>query len=127
MKKLGFSKMKSIVATETITSSKYDNKGVTAEWRYYVTDHDKKNKKLPNYTRGHWGVESMHWCLDVHLHDDKDKKYEKNAAENFAKVKRFLFNLVKKKPPVAKKKRSLRSHLKRVGWDLDYLVRLLFE
>ena len=127
MKKLGFSKMKSIVATETITSSKYDNKGVTAEWRYYVADHDKKDKKLPNYTRGHWGVESMHWCLDVHLHDDKDKKYEKNAAENFAKVKRFLFNLVKKKPPVAKKKRSLRSHLKRVGWDLDYLVRLLFE
>jgi len=126
IRKLGFSAMQSIVATETISSSKYDDKGVTAEWRYYVTDHDKSNEKLPTYTRGHWGVESMHWCLDVHLNDDKDKKYEKNAAENFAKTKRFLLNLVKMKPPLSKKKRSLRSNLKLVGWDLDYLVRLLF-
>ncbi len=55
----------------------------------------------------------------------KDKKYEINAAENFAKTKRFLFNLVKSKPPTGKK-RSLRSNLKLVGWDLDYLTRLIF-
>ena len=73
----------------------------------------------------HWQVESMHWCLDVHLNDDRDKKYEKNAAENFAKVKRFLLNLVKSKPPSGKK-RSLRSNLKLVGWDLNYLVKILF-
>ena len=46
----------------------------------------------------------MHWCLDVHLNYDKDKKYEKNAAENFAKTKRFLFNLVKSNPPAGTKR-----------------------
>lgn len=122
--KLGFSKMKTVIATETISSSKY-KAGVSAEWRYYLTDHDKSNSKLPTYIRGHWQVESMHWCLDVHLNDDKDKKYEKNAAENFAKTKRFLLSLVKSKPPKGKK-RSLRSNLKQVGWDLEYLVSLLF-
>lgn len=121
---LGFSDMRTILATETISSSNYTS-DVTSEWRYYLSDHDKANIKLPDYIRDHWQVESMHWCLDVHLNDDKDKKYTKNAAENFAKTKRFLFNLVKTKPPTGKK-RSLRSNLKLVGWNLDYLVKLLF-
>ena len=55
----------------------------------------------------------------------KDKKYDDVAAENFAKTKRFLLNLVKSKPPIGKK-RSIRSNLKKVGWDLDYLVKILF-
>ena len=63
--------------------------------------------------------------LDVHLNDDRDKKYEENAAENFARTKRFLLDLVKSNPPKGKK-RSIRSNLKRVGWDKDYLVSLLF-
>lgn len=121
---LGLSEMKTIIATETISSSPYQD-NVTAEWRYYITNHDKNHKKLADYIRGHWSIESYHWLLDVHLNDDKDKKYEKNAAENFAKTKRFLLDLVKSKPPQGKK-RSIRSNLKRVGWDLDYLVELLF-
>lgn len=123
-KGLGFPELKTVIATETISSSKYSTKS-TAEWRYYLTDHDKSQSKLPTYIRGHWSVESMHWLLDVHLNDDKDKKYEKNAAENFAKTKRFLLSLVKSKPPQGKK-RSVRSSIKRVGWDLDYLVKLIF-
>lgn len=124
MKALGFTDLHTVIATETITSSKYKD-GVEAEWRYYITDHAAENKKLPTYIREHWKIESMHWLLDVHLGDDKDKKYEKNAAENFAKTKRFLLNLVKSQPPKGKK-RSVRSNLKKVGWDLDYLVRILF-
>jgi len=124
--KLGFSKMNTIIATETISSDKYiTDKSVKYEWRYYISNHNKSNNSLPSYIRNHWQVESMHWLLDVHLNDDKDKKYEKNAAENFAKTKRFLLNLVKSTPPQGKK-RSIRSNLKKVGWDLDYLVELLF-
>ncbi len=124
IRKLGFTKMQTVVAAETISSSKY-KEGTTAEWRYYLTDHDKSHEKLPDYIKDHWQVESMHWCLDVHLNDDKDKKYEKNAAENFAKTKRFLFSLVKSNPPKGKK-HSVRANLKLVGWDLNYLVQLLF-
>ena len=125
MKSLGFTDLNAIVATEAITSCKYNTRGVTAEWQYYVTDHLAENTKLPTYIRDHWKIESTHWLLDVHLRDDKDKKYEKIAAENFAKTKRFLLNLVKSSPPKGKK-RSVRSNLKKVGWDLDYLVQLLF-
>ncbi len=124
IKALGFSEMKTVIATETISSTPY-TEGVTAEWRYYITNHDKAHVKLSDYVRGHWAIESRHWLLDVHLNDDKDKKYEENAAQNFAKTKRFLLDLVKSKPPEGKK-RSVRSNLKRVGWDIDYLVKLLF-
>ena len=122
---LSLNQMKTIIATETISGSKYTDE-VSAEWRYYVTNHDKSHPKLADYIRGHWSIESYHWLLDVHLNDDKDKKYEVNAAENFAKTKRFLLDSVKSRPPEGKK-RSVRSNLKRVGWDLDYLVTLLFR
>ena len=122
--KLGFSEMNTIIATETISKSDYEDK-VSAQWRYHITDHDKRHPKLAQYIRDHWQIESMHWLLDVHLNDDRDKKYETNAAENFAKTKRLLLNLVKSKPQQGKKM-SIRSHIKRVGWDLDYLSILLF-
>ena len=121
---LGFSDMKTVIATETISGSPY-KEDVTAEWRYYITNHDKTQPNLANYIRNHWSIESYHWLLDVHLNDDRDKKYEENAAENFARTKRFLLDLVKSNPPKGKK-RSIRSNLKRVGWDKDYLVSLLF-
>lgn len=124
IRKLGLSEMKTVIATETISSSRY-KKDVSAEWRYYITSHDGANRQLPAFIRDHWQVESMHWLLDVHLNDDKDKRYEKNAAENFSKTKRFLLNMVKSKPPKGKK-RSVRSNLLSVGWNMDYLVELLF-
>lgn len=124
IKKLGFSQLNTVIATETISDSKY-TEGVTAQWRYYITDHQPDHVKLPNYIRDHWKVESTHWLLDVHLADDKNKKYEKIAAENFAKTKRLLLNLVKLNPPKGKK-RSIRSRLKKMSWDLDYFVQILF-
>lgn len=115
--------IKTIIATETI-SSENNIQGTTAEWRYYVSSHDVSNK-LASYVRNHWSIENeYHWQLDVHLHDDADKKHDKIAATNFAKTKRLLLCLVKSKLPEGKK-RSVRSRLKRVSWDLDYLLTLL--
>jgi predicted transposase YbfD/YdcC len=117
--------IKTIIATETISSEKNKPGTTTAEWRYYVSSHESITNKLASYVRNHWSIESeYHWELDVHLHDDADKKHDKNAATNFAKTKRLLLSLVKSKMPEGKK-RSVRSRLKRVGWDLDYLMTLL--
>lgn len=115
--------IETIIATETISSEK-NKPGTTAEWRYYVSSHA-VNIKLASYVRNHWSIESeYHWELDVHLNDDADKKHDKIAATNFAKTKRLLLCLVQSKLPEGKK-RSVRSRLKRVSWDLDYLLTLL--
>ena len=117
--------IKTIIATETISSQNNKPEHVSSEWRYYVSSHNENNAKLASYVRNHWSIESeYHWELDVHLHDDADKKHDTNAATNFAKTKRLLLSLVKSKLPEGKK-RSVRSRLKRVSWDMDYLLTLL--
>lgn len=57
--KLGFSQMSTIIATETISSDKYkEDKSVKSEWRYYISNHGKDNKSLPNYSR----IREWHYC-----------------------------------------------------------------
>ncbi|MEG3069321.1 MAG: ISAs1 family transposase [Syntrophaceticus schinkii] len=45
--------------------------------------------------RTHWGVESMHWSLDVIFGDDHNRTRETAAAQNLAIVKRMVFNTLK--------------------------------
>lgn len=118
-----FKNLKSIIATENIAMRSSDAE-VTSEWRYFITDHDKNEASIPDYIRGHWGVENkLHWQLDVHLGDDKDKKLDRNATENISRIKRLLLNLVRKND--ANSKKSVRSRLKMMLWDEEYFLKIL--
>jgi predicted transposase YbfD/YdcC len=114
----------SIIATETISSKNHEAK-TSAEWRFYITSHNTDKSDLYSYVKNHWSIENeLHWHLDVHLNDDADKKRDEVATVNFSRIKRMLLSLVKAKLPPGKK-RSVRSRLKQVGWDTDYLISLL--
>jgi predicted transposase YbfD/YdcC len=114
--------LNSLIAVETITSSA--NKNVTAEWRYYISSHNYNNGKIPEYVRGHWGIENkLHWVLDVNLGEDADKKIERNSAKAFGVLKRIALNIVRTKDSGSKG--SLRGKLKKAGWDNEYLIKLL--
>lgn len=115
--------LKSVVAVETISSIN-NSSAVTSEWRYYLSSHDKSNASLPSYIRNHWGIENkLHWVLDVHLHEDNDKKAERNSTRSFALLKRIALNIVRGKATT--KKRSLRGRLKNIGWDDRVLLDML--
>ncbi len=90
---------KTVVAVETISSKSNDpNHKITAEWRYYLSNHDSGNKNLPDYIRNHWGIENkLHWILDVHLKEDDDKKAERKSARSFSLLKRIALNIVRTK------------------------------
>lgn len=119
-----FSHLNTVIATETISSR---GANTTAEWRYFISSHEHTNKDIPHYVRAHWGIENkLHWVLDVHLGDDGDKKLEKNAVEILARLRRMVINMVKSKPQ-EDKKRSVRSRLKRLIWDNDYLLSILLQ
>jgi predicted transposase YbfD/YdcC len=45
--------------------------------------------------RNHWGVESMHWSLDVTFKDDENRTRKGTAPQNMAVLKRIAFNAVK--------------------------------
>lgn len=78
--------------------------------------------------RNHWGVESMHWCLDVTFGDDDNQTREATASQNLALVKRMVFNVLKNETKIRPK---LSKPTKRIvaNMDLDYrdeLIKLAF-
>ena len=119
----GFKGLKTFIAMETI-SQRGKGTPVTSEWRYYISSHDSDNEKLPEYIRGHWGVENkLHWILDVHLGDDKDKKLDRNAADSISRIKRLLINLIRKNDPDTKL--SMGRKIKKMLWDENYFIKVL--
>ena len=123
---------KSIIAVETISSKTNVRGNVSAEWRYYLSSHDCTNPKLPHYIRNHWGIENkLHWVLDVQMNEDDDQKAERQSARSFALIKRIALNIVRSKvegmPKKKGKRMSVKSHLKKAGWNSEYLLFLMSD
>jgi predicted transposase YbfD/YdcC len=116
---------KTVVAVETISSKNNDPKYKTnSEWRYFLSNYNYLDKRLPGYIRNHWGIENkLHWVLDVHMKEDSDQKTERKSARSFALLKRIALNIVRTKDTTPK--RSLRRKLKHSGWDNSYLLKML--
>lgn len=106
----------------------------------FLSDPTKKTKETAHYigsidnvtdfataARNHWGVESMHWSLDVTFGDDDNQT--KAAAQNLTLVKRIVFNVLKSETKI---KPKLSKPTKRIvaNMDLDYrdeLIKLAFN
>lgn len=71
----------------------------TRETAYYVGSVNNV-ADFAKAARAHWGVESMHWSLDVVLRDDCNQTHEGVAAQNLAIVKRMVFNTLKNETQV---------------------------
>ena len=77
--------------------------------------------RLANGARGHWGVESMHWLLDVEFKDDLSRYRSGHGAENMAIARRFALGLVR----ANKAKGNVKTKRKSAGWNPSYLLELL--
>ena len=65
-----------------------------------------------------WGVESMHWLLDVEFKDDLSRYRTGQGAKNMAVVRRFA--LVR----ADKTKGSVKTRRKSASWDPEFLLKL---
>lgn len=71
----------------------------STERRYYISSLGADAKRLGEAIRGHWGIEnSMHWVLDVAFGEDQCRVRVKNAAQNFAILRRIVINLLRADP-----------------------------
>ena len=52
-------------------------------------------ERIARGARGHWGVESMHWLLDVEFKDDLSRYRTGHGAKNMTIVRRFALGLVR--------------------------------
>jgi hypothetical protein len=71
--------------------------------------------------RGHWGVESMHWLLDVEFKDELSRYRSGHGAKNMAVVRRFSLGLLR----ANKTKGSVKTRRKLVRWNTDFLLNIL--
>ena len=67
----------------------------STEYSYYISSLE-STKQFEKSVRGHWGIESMHWSLDVTYKDDANKTRKGTAPQNMGLLKRIALNAVKK-------------------------------
>jgi predicted transposase YbfD/YdcC len=90
--------------------------------RYYLLSKYMSPKRLLHVTRSHWGIENrLHWVLDVHFSEDRNRARKDNAPENLAILRRLALNIIRAHPDRA----SLRRKIKRAGWDNAFLLAIL--
>lgn len=94
----------------------------TTEVRYYISSRPPKVSEFSQSVRKHWGVESMHWILDVVFGEDSSRIRTKNATANMSFVRRFVTSLLKQDTS----RSSLKAKRKRAGWNTDFLEKLMF-
>jgi len=93
----------------------------TVDERLYISSAPLDIERLANGARGHWGVESMHWLLDVAFKDDLSRYRSGHGAKNMAVVRRFALGLVR----ANKSKGSVKTKRKSAGWNTDFLLEIL--
>jgi predicted transposase YbfD/YdcC len=90
--------------------------------RHYLLSKYLSPKRLLHVTRSHWGIENqLHWVLDVHFAEDRNRARKDNAPENLAILRRLALNILRAHPDRA----SIRRKIKRAGWDDTFLMAVL--
>jgi predicted transposase YbfD/YdcC len=89
--------------------------------RYYISSAPLDIERLAKGARGHWGVESMHWLLDVEFKDDQSRYRTGHGAKNMAAVRRFALGLVR----ANKRKGSVKTRRKSASWNPQFLLEIL--
>jgi predicted transposase YbfD/YdcC len=93
----------------------------TDEVRYYILSRYLSGKRFSEAVRGHWGIESMHWVLDVNFREDASRTRERTLANNLGWLRRFAVTLLKRHPV----KDSLRGKMIRCMLNTDFLTEVL--
>ena len=113
-----FRGIKSIV--KVVNRLEYKDRCST-DTRHYICSAPPNVERLAKGSRGHWGVESMHWLLDVEFKDDLSRYRTGHGAKNMAALRRFALNLVRN----SKIKASMKVKRKSAGWNTDTLLEIL--
>ena len=94
---------------------------LTSEVRFYICNRYLSGKRFGEAVRGHWGIESMHWVLDVNFKEDDSRTRERTLGNNLSWLRRFAVTLLKRHPG----KDSLRGKMISCSLSTDFLTEVL--
>ena len=94
----------SLIAVES-ESYNIKAKKMTKQTRFYISSLKAGAEEFQGLIRQHWSIENgCHWVLDTLYREDHSQVRVKNAAKNFAILRRIALNLLKAESSI---KRSL--------------------
>jgi predicted transposase YbfD/YdcC len=98
------------------------------ETRYYISSRKLSAEQLLNYSRNEWGVESMHWVLDVVYNEDRTTLMDKDAQRTLNTLRKTAMNLVRLYKDAHSPKNSLvgimRNNLFNPNFIPEFFLRL---
>jgi predicted transposase YbfD/YdcC len=95
----------------------------THETRFFLSSLPPDAAHLARVVRSHWAIEnSLHWVLDVAMHQDQTRIRTRDAPENLAILHHIALNLLKQERT---KKLGIKNKRLAAGWDHDYLLRVI--
>ncbi len=106
------------------TEFEKDNKK-SSEWHYYISSASLSAKDLLRHARLEWGVESMHWLLDVHFQEDRTRVWDMNVQKSLNLTRKIVLNLAKAFNASLPRKLPISAILKRNLFDLSNLKSFL--
>lgn len=100
----------------------------SVETRYYLSSITNGNK-FSEAVREHWGIESMHWVLDVVFNEDKSRIRKENEPENAALLRKMALNILKIDTQLDKandvRPHSYNAKRYKSAIDVDYLEKVM--
>jgi predicted transposase YbfD/YdcC len=105
----------------TVRITRHADGTETDEVRYYLSSRYLSGQRFAEAVRGHWGIESMHWVLDVNFREDDSRTRERTLGNNLSWLRRFAVTLLKRHPD----KDSLRGKMMSCMLNTDYLTQVL--
>lgn len=100
-----------------------ENEERSIEQRYFIASIPGDDApKFLHTSRVHWGIESMHWILDVAFREDDCRVRVGNAAANLGVLRHVALNLLKQEKTL---KVGIKNKRLRAGWDESYMVKVL--
>mgnify|MGYP002131646299 CR=1 FL=1 len=121
LQRAGWRGLKSIGLVEYESVDKSTGE-IKTEKRCFIASLAADAKQFSQVVRLHWGVESMHWCLDVGFREDNCRVRKDHAPENLAVIRQIALNLLKQEKSA---KVGIQTKRLMAGWDHVYLAKLL--
>ena len=97
----------------------------SSEWHYYISSAPLNAENLLKHARLEWGVEAMHWLLDVHFAEDKTRVWDMNVQKTLNIMRKIALNLAREYRAQVCPKTPISGVLKKNLFDVDNLATLL--
>jgi predicted transposase YbfD/YdcC len=94
----------------------------TVEPHYFIASGRLGARKVAKAMRNHWSIENnLHWQLDVHMGEDRSRIQQRNAATNFASMRKLALCVLKHHPA----KKSIPRKRKTAAQNPAFLAEIL--